>query len=1081
MSPEEKANHTRELFGQALELPSAERDAFLQRQCAGDEALLKELCELLDLDSTNNGFLQTPRASMGLGGIEWLATELAAEEARNECVPQNIGGFQVVREIGRGGMGIVYEAKQHDPERSVAIKVVHPGVLSPSTIQRFRQETRVLAQLKHPGIVQVFDAGSTSSQDGVQRPYLVMEFVEGTTIRDFVRLKNPSIRQRLTLLAMICDAVNHAHQRGVVHRDLKPDNILIEETAQPRTGVSPINPKILDFGVCRLMEADQSSTPRTMVGQVVGTVPYLSPEQAQGDISLTDTRSDVYSLGVIAYELLCGSLPFEVGDRPLSQVIATIQNQSPIRLGDMNPELRGDVETIVQKAMSKDPSQRYQSAGEFADDIRRYLANEPVSARPPSLTYIAGRFIRRHRVLSGIVAASLTMLVLSLVLITLFWSRATTARAQAVWQNYVANMGAASLSIAEGDIAAARRQLEATPLEHRGWEFDHFWSRLDDSRMQSDPEGKPPFSVVTLDDPTALILLSSNTIVRRSASTPHQEPERLDDRLRLWYGAQASRLPEDCFIHQRTISWLDSNGQLVSKVFADLPGESLRVSRARVSQDKYTLAFFGIEPHDVNVFIANLQRGTVVKSPRQPDLWPNGLAITSDGLRAVYGVSNAVDADCGLWIVDANDGSVIDKLRGLPSKPFSMVFAPDGHRLYCVMQNGALDAWDVSSVPGKLLVRRDFVHDGSINLCVSPDGSTLASGSRDMLVRVFQAETLEHEYDLKGHGSEVRDVCFTKDSKSLISTDTDGSLRVWDVRRPPERPVILRGHTHLVHPMAISTQRNQLVTGSWDATVALFSLETGERVRSAPVSHYVIGLSLSPDETIIATREFLGPTRIWNAETLTEIGRLDQEVKRLDQPLFDLTSKRLVVDIHPEEGTMDVWDLRTLVTTVVPMKQLSDFVGPVLNHSESLIAFGAGEEGRPGIAIRNYESGELVFSQPARRSAVETVSFSQDGKLFASQDLNNQIHIYDARTKKKLKTCKGHSSEVLCTVFSHNATRLFSADLTGTIRIWDVATGSEVGQLRGHQSHVRRLLISADGRSLISGSRDGTARVWSAP
>src|SRR5262245_20596627 len=303
-----------------------------------------------------------------------------------------VGGYTITRLIGEGGMGAVYEAEQDQPRRTVALKVIKAGFASPELLRRFAQESQALGRLQHPGIAQIYDAGTADTGYGPQ-PYFAMEFIRGETLIEYVRKHRLNTNQRLEIMAKVCDAVHHAHQRGLIHRDLKPGNILVDETGQP---------KILDFGVARVTDSDAQATMQTDVGQLVGTLAYMSPEQVLADPLELDTRSDVYALGVILYELLAGQLPYVISKK-IHEVLHTIREEDPSRLSSINRSFRGDIETIAAKALEKDKARRYASAAELASDIERYLKDEPIAAQPPTTLYQVQKFTRRHKALvSGI-------------------------------------------------------------------------------------------------------------------------------------------------------------------------------------------------------------------------------------------------------------------------------------------------------------------------------------------------------------------------------------------------------------------------------------------------------------------------------------------------------------------------------------------------------------------------------------------------------------------------------------------------------------------------------------------------------
>ncbi len=333
-------------------------------------------------------------------------TAPGAPSAGQIPLPRTIGRYRIVGVLGQGGMGTVYEAEQEHPRRPVALKVIRAGVLTPELLRRFEHESQVLARLQHPGIAQVYEAGMVADAHGVPMPFFAMELVRGEALTSFVARKHLGTRERLELLSRVCDAVFHAHQKGVIHRDLKPGNILVDESGQP---------KVLDFGVARATDSDlQTSTLRTDIGQLVGTVPYMSPEQISGDPAELDTRSDVYALGVIAYELLSGRPPYDLRQRMIHEAARIIREEEPTRLSSINRTLRGDVETIIATALAKDKTRRYASAEAFASDIRRYLHDEPISARPASTWYQLSKFSRRNKGLVAGVASAFVLLVAGL-------------------------------------------------------------------------------------------------------------------------------------------------------------------------------------------------------------------------------------------------------------------------------------------------------------------------------------------------------------------------------------------------------------------------------------------------------------------------------------------------------------------------------------------------------------------------------------------------------------------------------------------------------------------------------------------
>lgn len=314
-------------------------------------------------------------------------------------LPSHIGRYRIIRLIGEGGMGAVYQAEQEQPRRTVALKVIKSVWASPELVRRFEQESEALARLQHPGIAQVYEAGAADTESGPQ-PYFAMEFIHGQTLCEYAVAHHLSTRARLEIMVRICDAVQHAHQRGIIHRDLKPGNILVDETGQP---------KILDFGVARMTDSDAQATRQTDLGQLIGTLAYMSPEQVLADPLELDTRSDVYALGVILYELLADRLPYTLSPK-LHEAVRTIREADPAPLSSISRNYRGDIETIVAKALEKDKTRRYHSPADLAADVRHYLHDEPITARPPSTTYQLQKFARRnHALVVGFAAVFLVL------------------------------------------------------------------------------------------------------------------------------------------------------------------------------------------------------------------------------------------------------------------------------------------------------------------------------------------------------------------------------------------------------------------------------------------------------------------------------------------------------------------------------------------------------------------------------------------------------------------------------------------------------------------------------------------------
>ena len=403
---QERFLRARAIFDEVCELPAAEASARVAELSGGDRTLAAQVRDLLEADARANDLMGSSAAeALGLPGSP-------------DPMSVRLPGLELEEVIGVGGVGVVYGARQESPERPVAVKLLRPGWVTKSSLRRFEDEARVLGWLSHPGIATVFDAGRVETEAGPQ-PYLVMELVHGERVDAYADRLDLSTGDRLRLVRDICKAVHHAHQKGVVHRDLKSANILVDGEGQV---------KVLDFGVARILDADCELTRNTGVGEMLGTLPYMSPEQVRADPAEIDIRVDVYALGVLSYQLLAGRCPHELDGIPMHEAMRILLEQEPAALDAARPDLRGDVATLVHKAMAKEKERRYASCEEFAHDIQRFLLDEPIRAVPPSRTYLVRKFARRNRLALGAAAAVFAALVTGLLLALFGLGRAVEER-----------------------------------------------------------------------------------------------------------------------------------------------------------------------------------------------------------------------------------------------------------------------------------------------------------------------------------------------------------------------------------------------------------------------------------------------------------------------------------------------------------------------------------------------------------------------------------------------------------------------------------------------------------------------------
>ena len=1050
-----------ETFDHAAELSDGERRAFLDEACAGDVDLRAELESLLahDDSSEQSGarFLESPL-------VRWPAE--ATANALQPKLPQHVGRYRILRWLSEGGMGAVYEAEQDSPRRIVALKVIRPEVISPSTIKRFAQEAQILGRLHHPGIAQIYEAGM--EDDG--RPFFAMEFIRGLSLTDFARQKQLDPSARLRLMVQVCEAVQHAHDHGFIHRDLKPGNILVNDAGQP---------KVLDFGVARAVDADLLTlASRTQAGELLGTLSYMSPEQVGGEGAALDGRSDVYALGVILFELLAGRLPYHLQKLPLPEVARVIREQEPSRLGLVQSAYRGDIETVASKALEKDRARRYDSPAELAADLRRYLNNEPILARPPSALYQLRKFTRRHKALVvGVASVFLALLAGTIVSFSFAlnaWQSAGIAleeKHQATAQAYRARIAAAVAAMANRDVAEAGRQLEAAPANLRDWEWRHLTSRLDDSlAVLRLPQGE---GALLLSDPTGVrVGLFSDSGLRFRAEGGNESRERPFSNLGKnilsvagpatgWWLA-AAPLTE----HARYVDLHDETGRLLRRIETLDPV----VGCIALSPDRSRLAVSLFSNRSIAGVYDTASGTAIARCGNTQGI--TSMVFSPDGRRLATGSDDSVSR---IW--DAATGKQIAQCLGHTSKILSVAFRADGQRLVTASHDGTVRQWDAQT--GREVESPYERHTAEVAAAIySPDGLRIASAGNDRTIRIWRSSGRQDQAVLLGHSGAISRLIFSGDGRRLVSASFrqgdfsgDGTVRFWETS-PDNTLPILAGHTSYVYPVAFSPDGRWIASGSWDKTARLWDAATGKVTAILPHPDIVRTLAFTPDSRRLVTNESKDGVFIWDVPT----GHLQDRMAQLKNVVSLAVSPdgtQIAAGIFDEKA-----GIKLSITDFATREEMSTGEGmPIVYSSDGKWLAGTSADKKDIVLWDAHTFRRAAIWQGHTRD-INNIAFDRDGGRLASASNDHTVRLWDVATGQCSRVFEGHTQDVFAVAIHPDGTRIVSAGRDRAIWLWDLERGEEVTRLPGHTSYVWSLAFSPDGKTLVSGSGDTTVRLW---
>lgn len=790
-----------ELLQEALEQPAADQRGFVERRCAKNPALREEVLSLLSASAAAGDFLAD---SPGTGFTTWLAeqgAETELEDTAHAPLPEHIGNYVVLEKIAEGAMGIVYLAQQQQPiSRQVAVKVTKQGIYGEETLRRFDAEIRTLARLEHPGIARIYDAGT----HGDNVPYFVMEHVAGLPLMDFCDSQRTSLVDRIELFLRICDAVHYAHTKGVIHRDLKPNNILVMRSEEKA------HPKVIDFGVAKLVEAGLvPDTQQTLQGLVVGTPQYMSPEQALPRGRVVDARADVYSLGVVLYELLSGVLPHgsesesvleffqRIGtthaprpstrySRLTPEVAATIAEHRETSVAKLRNTLSSDLDWIILMAIDPERDRRYRSVAAFADDIRRSRRCLPVAARPPSIVYRLRKLIVRNRAL--MTSACLLVITFTLCLIAILsgWQPASSRPAE----NYRAELRSAATSLARFDMPEVKRRLEATrpkpgKADHRDWEW-HYLSGVLHSELATFDRSIGNALDQLAGDRDHLFWCSTNTHTATSqVSAWHTVDGEVTTYPLPWASIHRFALQPG----GRRAAALVNEGDSFDLVAWDIPSLSLTFRKSLGAARGEAHGGVVFQPDGERLaLLEGSSRVLILDGETGEELYRHDEAEAIHSLD--YGPKGRLLLGTRQGVAECSDGSSESGTAyiGLLKPVVDATFSPDGEHVVAAMAGGILVLCKRSTGDVVRSVREHV--QGITRVAFSPDGQCVASGGENGTVRVWDIFTGEILGTYAGHATPVTALRFDSSGRQLASADRAGVVKIWDVTAAPHHTLI---------------------------------------------------------------------------------------------------------------------------------------------------------------------------------------------------------------------------------------------------------------------------------------------------
>ncbi|MFG0331265.1 MAG: protein kinase [Phycisphaerales bacterium] len=1011
----------------------------------------------------------SPRSVNSDNGDVALTEDARPVRVRDEDRPERIGPYRILDVLGEGGMGTVFLAEQFEPvRRRVALKVIRRGMDTKSVIARFNAERQALAMMDHPNVAQVFEAGETS--DG--RPFFAMEHVPGVPLTDYCDRMRLSTNDRLELLIEVCHAVHHAHQKGVIHRDIKPTNVLV----MTRDGRP--HPKVIDFGVAKA--TNQRLTEQTIYtehGQLIGTPEYMSPEQAEMTGLNVDIRTDVYSLGVLLYELLTGKLPFdsdELRRRGIVEIQRIIREEDPpkpsTRLSSLNAQesgrlakqrhtnsgellklLRGDLDWITMRALEKDRTRRYGSAASLSEDLRRHLNNEPVAAGPPTAIYRMRKFVRRHRalVVSAIIVSS-ALLVTSIVSSA---AAVTAARAELRARNsesaerearfqaeaiadeamrsaYLGRLAAASAALQAGDLAGARRHLLKAPTTLRNWEWHYLWGLLDDSLAVNE---------------------SAEAAVNSVAITTD-------------YSLMATG---------------DSTGEIVLWN----PRRRTALHRFTVNSDVYSIA---IDP--TGEYLAAAALDGILRIWRLPYTNPAPDFTWNEGSGYLQDVRFSPD---GTRVVSSSrDGKAI--VRNLPAGTIARTieepdteilearFIGDADHLITVADNGRVAVWDLTTGAEEQVYEMSEARPACV--AISPDSTVLWLGGRDGRIHRIDRQSKDTPMTSAKLNATIKAIELSPDGR-LVATagSSDRCVRLWDPATLEEM-AMFRGHTDFVEDVRFYDANGRLgvISVSMDKTVRWWPSESVEKRRRLPNEGMLSRVFIDSTNNQIWVsgrgRSEAGVVTRWNASTGAQSASYETGSPFVSDMLLNPAGDRLLTCAH--DGIIRVWNpvTNTPIETIEAPERMA--ILALAHHPRDNLFAACGANGV--VYLFSNDGGDPIQIS-AHSNEIHRAQFSRDGGRLLTVGKDSFARLWNVATKSVVWEQRTDSHFYLDAVFHPIRDWVALADANGKIELRQTSDGQLViPALEGHQSPVSSLSFSPDGARLASGAWNGSVMIWDA-